>query len=87
MTWSPVKSNLVKKRSNIFKINSVVPIKLYPEPQERSSKVELLTIGSEFGMVLLVNIYWWELTGLLIALFLCHYRLCNKSIFEKPLKK
>jgi len=35
-------------------------------------KIELHTIGSVFGIVLLVNMYGWELTGLLIAPFLCH---------------
>jgi len=35
--------------------------------------LNLLTIGSVFGTVLLVNVYWWELTGLLTALFLCHF--------------
>jgi len=53
-------------------MDSVVSTKLSPEPQERSSKVELLTIGSALGTVLLINVYWWELTGLLTALFLCH---------------
>jgi len=72
VTWSPVKSKIIKQRSVIFKIDSVVSTKLFPEPQERSSKVELLTIGFMFGTVLLVNVYWWELTGLLTALFLCH---------------
>ena len=64
--WLPVKSKIIKQRNNIFKIDSVVPTKLSPEPQEWSSKVELFIIGS----VLLVNVYWWELTGLLTALFL-----------------
>ena len=35
----------------MFKINSVVSTKLSPEPQERSSKVELFTKGSVFGTV------------------------------------
>ena len=35
----------------------MVSTKLSPEPQERSSKIELLTIGSVFGTVLLVNSY------------------------------
>jgi len=51
VTWSPVKSKIIKHRSNIFKINSVVSTKLSPEPQERSSKVELFTKGSVFGTV------------------------------------
>jgi len=72
VTWSPVKSKIIKQRSNIYKIDSVVSTKLSSEPQERSSKVELLTIGSLFGTVLLVNMYWWEITGLLTALFLYH---------------
>jgi len=50
----------------------LVSTKLSPEPQERSSKVELLTKSSVFGTVLLVNGYWWELTELLTALFLWH---------------
>ena len=70
--WSPVKSKIIKQRSNIFKIDSVVSTKLSPEPQERSTQIELLTIGSVFGTVLLVNVYCWELTGLLTVLFLCH---------------
>jgi len=90
--WSPVKYKIIKQRSNIFKIDSVVSTKLSPEPQERSSKVELLTIGSVFGTVLLVNVYWWELTGLLTAVFLCHIDtmsalLVMKVFFAKPLKK
>ena len=71
VTWSPVKSKIIKQRSNIFEIDSVVSTKLSSEPQERSSKIELFIIGSVFGTVLLVNVYWWKLTGLLIALFLC----------------
>ena len=72
VTWSPVKSKIIKQRSNIFEIDSVVSTKLSPEPQEKSSEIELLIIGSVFGTALLVNVYWWELTGILIALFLCH---------------
>jgi len=72
----------------------VVSNKLSPEPHERSSKIELLIIGSVFGTVLLVNVHWWELTGLLTALFLCHIgmtsgTLGNESVIviAKPLKK
>ena len=72
VTWSSVKYKIIIQRSNIFIIDSVVSIKLSPELQERSSKVELLTIGSVFWILLFVNVYWWELTWLLIALFLCH---------------
>ena len=72
VTWSPVKSKILKQRSNIFNIDSEVSTNLSPEAQERSSKVELLTIGSVIGAVLLVNVYWWELTELLTALLLCH---------------
>jgi len=57
VTWSPIKSKIIKQRSNIFKIDSVVSTKFSPEPQERSSKDELFTIGSVFGTVLLVNVY------------------------------
>jgi len=59
VTWSPIKYKIIKQRSNIFKIDSVVSTKkkLSPEPHERSLKVELLTIGSVIGMVLLVNMY------------------------------
>jgi len=57
VTWSPVKSKIIKQWSNIFKIDSVVSTKLFLEPQERSSKIELLTIGSMFGTVLIVNVY------------------------------
>ena len=35
----------------------MVSTKLSPEPQEESSQVELLTIGSVFGTVLLINMY------------------------------
>ena len=56
-TWPPVKSKIIKQRSNIFKIDSMVSTKLSPEPQEESSQVELLTIGSVFGTVLLINMY------------------------------
>jgi len=70
--WSPVKSKIIKQRSNIFKIDNVVSTKLSPEPQERSSKIELLTKGSVFGTLLLANMYRWELIGLLTTLFLCH---------------
>jgi len=50
---------------------------LYPlnsplDHKKDHQKIELLIIGSAFGTVLLVNMYWWELTGLLTALFLCH---------------
>ena len=38
VTWSPVKSKIIKQRSNIFKIDSVVSTKLFPEPQERPEK-------------------------------------------------
>ena len=72
VTWSPVKSKIIKQRSNIFEIDSVVSTKLFPEPQERSSKIKLIIIGSVLGTVLLENVYWWELTGLLTVLFLCH---------------
>jgi len=72
VTWLPIKSKIIKQRSNIFRIDSVVSTTLSPEPQERSSKVLLLTIGSLFETVLLVNVYWWKLEGFLAALFLCH---------------
>jgi len=35
----------------------MVSTKLFPEPQERSSKIELLIIGSVFRIMLLVNVY------------------------------
>jgi len=90
VAWSPVKTKIIKQKSNIFKIDSVVSIKLSTEPQERPSKIELLTISSVFGIVLLVNVYWWELTGLLLFLLPYHYddgTLGNKSVFTKSLKK
>jgi len=69
VTWSPVKYKIMKQKSNIFKIDSVVSTKLSSESQERSSKIELLILGYVFGTVLL---YWWELTELLTALFFCY---------------
>ena len=71
-TWLPVKSEIIKQRSNIFKKDSVVSTKLYPKSQERPSKNELPALGSLFGTVLLVNMYVWKLTGTLTALFFCH---------------
>jgi len=50
----------------------MISTKLSPEPQERSSKIELFIIGSSLGTMLLVNMYWGESTGLLTSLFLCH---------------
>jgi len=67
-----------------------------PEPQKRSSQVELPIRGSVFGTMLLVNVYWWELTWLLTALFLCHIGTTSALLvmigfffffFFKPLKK
>jgi len=58
VSWSPVRSEIIKQGSNIFEIDSVVSTKLSPEPQERSLKIKLLTIGSVLGTVLLVNVYW-----------------------------
>jgi len=83
VTKSPLKSKIINQRSST---------KLFHEPQERSSKVGLLTKGSVFVTVLLVNVYWWELTGLLTELFLLTYQydvgtLGNESVFAKPLKK
>jgi len=54
---SPFKSKIIKQKSNIFKIDSVVSTKLSPVPQERPSEVGLLTIGYVFGTALLVNVY------------------------------
>ena len=92
VVWSPIRSKIIKQRSNIFEIENVVSTKLSPEPQERSLKVELLTKGSMFETVLLVNVYWWELIGLLTTPISLPYRydvdtLGNESVFTKPLKK
>jgi len=42
VTWSLVKSKIIKQRSSIFKIDNMVPTKLSPEPLERSLIIELL---------------------------------------------
>ena len=52
----------------------MISTKLSPEPQERSSKVELLNKGSVFGTLLLVNVDLWELTGLLTGTIPLLYR-------------
>jgi len=74
----------------------VISTKLSPEPQKRSSQVELPIRGFLFGTMLLVNVYWWELTRLLTALFLCHIGTTSALLvmigfffffFVKPLKK
>jgi len=78
ITWSPIKS---KKKSNIFKIDRVVSTKLSPESQERSSKIELRTIGSLFGTVLLVKCALMRINRT------TNCTLGNESVFTKPLKK
>jgi len=60
--------------------------------KKKSSKVELLTKDSVFETVLLVNVYWWELTGVLNCTIPLSYRydigtLGNENVFAKPLKK
>ena len=68
----------------------MVSPKLSPELQERSLKIELHTMDSGLGTVLLVIANWWELTGLLTALFLYHIDttlvLLEMKVFSKPFK-